>query len=256
MCIPALEEDGFDYASGFLHSLVPNVVIYAGNNPELLTSKISKLSNHQIKPFSEYVLGATYEKNTIFYGATTCATCNGLVGEKEFVFTDLVSEMKEQALCTNCGSGDVTKYAPVIKDLGFSYFQITHYVMHDIAINHASLEVYNSKVGNDKQISSFGVLTVLKSNAIDGKAFTDDGIAKDKVKHIDFSQSNYQKYDILSMKVGGLNPELNTDDGVSYADLEIYICGFVKLGNTIYYINNGASDTLIGEITFNSLTSK
>ena len=154
MCIPALEEDGFDYASGFLHSLVPNVVIYAGNNPELLTSKISKLSNHQIKPFSEYVPGATYEKNTIFYGATTCSTCNGLVGEKEFVFDSFVTEMKEQALCTHCGGGDVTKFAPVITDLGFSFAEYSHTILHDIAVNYKSLEIYNSMIG-DKYLIIF-----------------------------------------------------------------------------------------------------
>ena len=253
MCIPALEEDGFDYASGFLHSLVPNVVIYAGNNPELLTSKISKLSNHQIKPFSEYVPGATYEKNTIFYGATTCSTCNGLVGEKEFVFDSFVTEMKEQALCTHCGGGDVTTFAPVLKDLGFSSSEYSYSILHDIAVNYKSLNIYNEKIGDDKQISSYGVLAVLKDNVDESNtAFDNDGNAKNKVKHIDFSSDNYPNFDIWSMKVSGLNPESTTSNNVSYADLEIYICGFIKAGDTVYYINNGASTTLQGATTLNA----
>ena len=93
----------------------------------------------------------------------------------------------------------------------------------------------------------------MKSNVDEtGVAFTDNGTAKDKVKHVDFSTKTVS-YDIITMKVNGLNPELTTDQGVSYGDLEIYICGFIKVGDKTYYINDTSSEKLFGEITYNSL---
>ena len=253
MVFPAFEDGKCSLSSSTLHSSYPNVVIYGGDNYEFLKSKISNLKNYEVQPFSNYVPGTTYAKNTIFYGATTCSTCNGLVGEKEFVFDSFVTEMKEQALCTHCGGGDVTKFAPVITDLGFSFAEYSHTILHDIAVNYKSLEIYNSMIGDGKQISSYGVLAVLKNNVDESNtAFDADGNAKNKVKHIDFSADNYPNYDIWSMKVSGLDPELTTNDGVSYADLEIYICGFIKAGNTVYYISNGASTVLHGETTLNT----
>lgn len=253
MIFPTLTEGSCSISRSMLHNLKPNVVIYEGNNPEFLKSSIGNFSNYDIQPFSSYVPGTTYSKNTIFYGATTCSTCNGLVGEKEFVFDSFVTEMKEQALCTHCGGGDVTKFAPVITDLGFSFAEYSHTILHDIAVNYKSLEIYNKMIGDGKQISSYGVLAVLKNNVDESNtAFNADGNAKNKVKHIDFSADNYPNYDIWSMKVSGLDPKLTTNDGVSYADLEIYICGFIKAGNTVYYISNGASTVLHGETTLNT----
>ena len=239
--------------SDFLHDIKPKVIIYAGSNYDYLKGLSSDFTNYQIKPFSEYVPNTAYDTNTIFYGADTCKTCNGLFGGKEFVFTDMVSEMKDQNLCTNCGGGDVTAYAPILKDLGHTFSVYSNSIMHDIAVNHASLALYNSKMSEDKQITSYGVLAVLKSNVDDATAFDSNGTVKNKVKHIDFSESNYPDFDIWSMKIGGLNPEAKTDAGISYADLEIYICGFMKLGDTVYYINNGTSTTLSGATTLNAL---
>ena len=252
LIMPKVSNDAAGFNTAPFNGAFPEVVIYAGENYTAITETGKIFAGYTVKHISEYDPTKTYTGKNLFYGATTCSNCNGLLGDTEFIFTDPTTNLREQRLCTHCGEGDVTNYAPIFKDLGYSFSLYSNSVLHNVAICHKSLQLYNEKFP-DEQISAYGILTVLKSNVDEtGVAFTDNGTAKDKVKHVDFSTKTVS-YDIITMKVNGLNPELTTDQGVSYGDLEIYICGFIKVGDKTYYINDTSSEKLFGEITYNSL---
>lgn len=251
MVFPALTEGQCSISKTTLHNLKPNVVIYAGNNPEFLKSSINNFSQYDVQPFENYVPGTTYAKNTIFYGADTCDTCNGLIGEREFVFTSLAEVMKDQALCTNCGAGDVTTYPAVFTNLGFATFDINHSITQGFVICKASLELYNEKFP-ESQVSEYGLVAVAKSRVdSENTAFDSEGNNKTGVTSIEMSNRGY---DLIEARITGFDPSQTLDDGTSYADVELYINAYVYVGDTIYYLSNGQSGTtLTGAVTYNSV---
>ena len=254
LVLPALDEsDSID--SSALWDRTPNVVIYAGDNPDYIKSAFSKLSGCEVKPFSEYVAGTTYAKNTIFYGADTCDTCNGLVGEKEFIFTSLANEMKDQQLCTHCGKGDVTTYPAVFTNLGYSKFDGTYTLLQGFAICKSSLELYTEKFPEQK-IEAYGLLAVAESRVdSEGTAFNSDGTAKAGVNYVKMSDRNY---DLIEMRLTGLNPDSYTDETntTSFADVKVYLCAYIVVGDTTYCMSNGqVSETLVNSVSYNSVNS-
>ena len=251
MVFPALTEGQCSISKTTLHNLKPNVVIYAGNNPEFLKSSINNFSQYDVQPFENYVPGTTYSKNTIFYGADTCDTCNGLVGEREFVFTSLAEVMKDQVLCTNCGAGDVTTYPAVFTNLGFSKFAPTNSVIQGFAICKDSLDLYNEKFP-EAQINGYGLLAVVKSNAQNGTAFNEEGVANKGVASVDMSERGY---DLIEMRVTGLaSDSFVPDTEIALSDVELYLNAYIVVGDTIYYMSRGqVSTTLVDAFTYNSI---
>ena len=251
MVFPALTEGQCSISKTMLHNLRPNVVIYAGNNPEFLKSSINNFSQYDIQPFSNYVAGKTYSKNTIFYGADTCDTCNGLVGKREFVFTSLAEVMKDQVLCTNCGGGDVTTYPAVFTNFGFSKFAPTNSIIQGFAICQDSLDLYNEKFP-EAQINGYGLLAVVKSNAQNGTAFDEQGVANKGVACVDMFERGY---DLIEMRVTGLvNDSFVPNTEIALSDVELYLNAYIVVGDTIYYMSRGqVSTTLVDAFTYNSI---
>ncbi|MBR2444080.1 MAG: leucine-rich repeat domain-containing protein [Clostridia bacterium] len=253
MFIPAMTEENFGLASGFLHSLVPNVVFYTGDNPTILKSNVSKLANHSIESFENYDPTKTYT-NTIFYNAVTCSNCNGMPGEREFVFVDATLPMKDQTLCTHCGKGDITEYAPIFIPRGYSYslYGESKRISAGVAINFDSYELYNSMVDESKKITSYGLLATLKSSVSDtGCAFDENG-ERAGVAAVEFSKPTYTKYNIMDMVVTGFTDQ--EYNGVKLTDTEVYIAAFYKIGDTYYYITEeNVGTTLQTAKSFNQL---
>ena len=81
MVLPAIDES-ISFDGGFLHNIAPRVIIYAGDNYEWLISNKYDLRNYVAEPFENYDPNVTPSKNTIYYGATTCKSCNGLLHKR------------------------------------------------------------------------------------------------------------------------------------------------------------------------------
>lgn len=252
MFIPAMTEENFGLASGFLHTLVPNVVFYTGDNPAILKSKVSKLANHSIESFENYDPTKTYT-NTIFYNAVTCSNCNGMPGEREFVFTDATSVMKDQELCTHCEKGNVVTYPAIFVSLGYSHASYASYkgIIFGSAINFDSLDVYNSNVDEAEKITTYGLLAVVKATLGEDNVAFDANGAKAGVAYVPYSEKTV-KYDLLEMAVVGLTDEVYND--VKLTDMEIYIAAYYKIGDDYYYITGEKASSVLEEAkSFNQL---
>ena len=179
--MPAIDET-HKISTGFLYSTRPNVVIYSGDNVEYFKSVFSSLSAYDVQPFENYVPGTTYAKNTIFYGSgNTCTECNGLLGEKGFIYDDLLSEMADGQRCTHCKKQITTQtYESVFVDLGYSSANINGVcsIVQGFKVNRNSLNVYNEK--QDDDIVSFGVVAAAAIKVY-GTAFDENGEAKEGV---------------------------------------------------------------------------
>ena len=251
LVMPAVDENTTGI-SGFLYSTRPNVIIYSGDNVEYFVTLHSAFANYDVKPFSEYVEGTTYAKNTIFYGSgNTCADCNGLV-EKEanFKYVDLLTEMKVSCACTHCGTENVTeRYEAVFVDLGYSAANINgvYSIMQGFKVNYESIDVYGEKLGTE--ISEFGVIAVADFK-VDGTAFNDDGTVKNGVVHCVTSARN----DLLNIKVTGLSADATLSDGTSQLDAKLHACAYVKAGEEIYYVSEGYVGTTLGNaVSYNDI---
>ena len=251
LIMPAVDENTTG-VNNFLHSTKPNVIIYSGDNVEYFVTLHSYFANYDVKPFSEYVEGTTYAKNTIFYGSgNTCADCNGFVEkDSSFKYVDLLTEMKVSRACTHCGVENVTeRYEAVFVDLGYSAANINgvYSIMQGFKVNYESIDAYGEKVG--AVISEFGVIAVADYK-IDGTAFDEDGVVKSGVVHCVTSARN----DLLSIKVTGLSADATLPDGTSQLDAKLHACAYVKAGDEIYYISEGYVGTTLGNaISYNDI---
>lgn len=242
MILPAIDEsDNFD--GGFLHNIAPKVIIYAGDNYQWLIENKYDLRNYDAQPFSEYDSGKTYSKNTIFYGATTCDKCNGLLGDKGFIYKDLLTEMKYGQACTHCAKENITEtYAPVFVDLGYSTYNVggSCSILQGFKIDYDSVAIYNENFV-DAQIGEFGVLAVAAKN-VDTVAFDENGEALDGV--LDYAiQTGLNYFDI---RVIGIPENGMLDENTAYVDAKLHMCAYVYVGDTIYYITEGYAGSVLG----------
>lgn len=252
--LPSIAKDNTSIHAEAIHGTYPAVVIYSGTEYEHLTSSGKLFASYTVKPYSEFDPNTTYKTRTFFYGATTCQYCNGMPGEKEFVFENATLPMKDQTLCTHCGKGDVTEYAPIFIPRGYSYslYGESKRISAGVAINFDSYELYNSKVDESKKITSYGLLATLKSSVSDtGCAFDENG-ERAGVAAVEFSKPTYTKYNIMDMVVTGFTDQ--EYNGVKLTDTEVYIAAFYKIGDTYYYITEeNVGTTLQTAKSFNQL---
>lgn len=217
-------------------------------------------SSTQFVDFSTYNPNTDYSKNnycTVFYNTpttTTCPKCNGIMGATEFIFENATLPMKDQTLCTHCGNGSVTSYAPIFIPRGYSYslYGESKSISAGVAINFDSYELYNSMVDESKKITSYGLLATLKSSVSDtGCAFDENG-ERAGVAAVEFSKPTYTKYNIMDMVVTGFTDQ--EYNGVKLTDTEVYIAAFYKIGDTYYYITEeNVGTTLQTAKSFNQL---
>lgn len=244
-------DDTHKISTGFLHSTRPNVIIYSGDNVDFFKGQFSSLSGYDVQPFDTYVPGTTYKTNTIFYGADkTCPECNGLLGEKGFIYDNLLSEMADGQRCTYCNKQSTTKtYDPVFVNFGYSTANINGIcsIVHGFKVNRASLSTYNEKLEND--ITEFGVLAA-SAVKISDTAFDVNGEAKDGVVFATIKEVN----DHFDIKITNILENETVDGETAYTDAMFHLCAYVKAGNRIYYISAGYVGTSLGQaISYNTV---
>ncbi|MBQ7906851.1 MAG: leucine-rich repeat domain-containing protein [Clostridia bacterium] len=251
--LPEIAESNTGINAGAIHEYFPKVVIYSGDTYSHLLASGALFSSYTAKPFSEFDPNTTYTTKTFFYGADTCSKCNGMPGEKEFVFEGATLPMKDQELCTHCGFGDVTSYPAIITPLGYSYsyYGDSKAIDSGIAIDFEALELYNSKVPEESKITSYGLVAVLKANVGDGTAFDANGERKAGVIQVAFSEKEI-KYDIISMNIGGFTDEEYNE--VKLTDTEVYIAAYYFIDGKAYYITGKTEAQSLSEaVTYNQL---
>lgn len=249
MVLPAIDES-ISFDGGFLHNVYPRVIIYAGDNYEWLISNKYDLRGYAAEPFANYNPSVTPSKNTIYYGATTCSSCNGLLTDEGFNFTSLTEGMFTGSMCTNCGKQNVKEsYKAVFECLGYSKSLTTGSMVQGFIMNNASVEVLEN---NGYDIGNFGVLVVAVDTLGDSNvAFDEDGNAKGGVVLVDGQKF---QYDIFSIKVTNIPLEGSLPNGTAYTDALLYMCAFVELDGVINYISSGvAGETLSDAISYNKI---
>ena len=248
-----LPSDVSNFTSSLLSSTNVTVVIYPGANASDATSKISALSGHTAVPFSEYDPNATYTTKTIFYGATTCSSCNGLLGEKGFIFKDLLTEMNVGQECTYCGKGNYTEtYAPVFVDLGYSVFELDGRcsIMQGFKVDYDSFEIYNENC--EAKLDTFGVLAVA-DRRVENVAFDENGIALTGVLKYEVKSG----HDYFEIKIANIPANEMLDEETYYADAKFHLCAYVTVGDEIYYISEKHVSTVLGEsVSYNEKVEK
>ena len=248
--LPEIAEDNTTIHPEAMHDTNPKVVIYAGTSYEHLTGSGKLFSKYTVKPFSEYDPSVTYTEKTFFYGADTCDTCNGLLGEESFKYTDLLSEMKVSTACTNCVAENVSEsYAPVFVDLGYSTFELNGYcsIVQGFKVNYGSVDKYNEQLEAD--ILSFGVLAVAQSKVGD-VAFDENGNALAGV----LTSQIKSGHDYFDIKVVNIPLNEMVDENTAYADAKLHLCAYVVIGDEIYYVTEGYFGKSLGDaVSYNSL---
>lgn len=216
-------------------------VIYPGSAEDFGNiTGISALGTVEMADFADYTFGTLPSKRTVYCGATLCQGCNGIMGEKGFIFKDFLSEMKDGQKCLHCGN-EITSmtYAPVFVDLGYSVFTLNGYasIMQGFKVDYDSLEVYNNNFTN-AQIGEFGVLAVAGAN-IDKVAFDENGEALDGVVAWEITSGhNYFEIKLINIPV---------NETTNYGDIDFHLCAYARVGEAIYYIAEDYIGTELGE---------
>ncbi len=215
-------------------------VIYPGSAEDFGNiTGISALGTVEMADFADYTFGTLPSKRTVYYGASTCKGCNGIMGEKGFIFKDFLSEMKDGQKCLHCGN-EITSmtYAPVFVDLGYSAFTLNGYasIMQGFKIDYYSLEIYNKNFP-DAQIGEFGVLAVAGAN-IDKVAFDENGEALDGVVAWEITSGhNYFEIKLINIPF---------NETTNYGHVEFHLCAYARVGEAIYYITEDYVGTELG----------
>ncbi len=226
-------------------------IIYKGSKESFeALSGISALGTVEYKDFSEYVHGTLPATRTVYYGATTCDLCNGILGEESFKFASVLDEMRVSTACIHCNSEDVKEtFDPVIVDLGYSTFESNGKcsIVHGYKVEYDSIEKYNAEF-SDNQISAIGVLAVADSK-VEDVAFDENGNALAGV--ISYEMKTNHNY--VEIKVIGISSEEKLETGEAYTDVKLYMCAYVSIGGEIYYISNDSVANVLGNaVSYNS----
>lgn len=129
--------------------------------------------------------------------------------------------------CTNEGCTVVDKSnetAKIFKWIGYSRNEIagSEAIMNSFGVNRTALDEYN-KYAQEK-ITEYGLTAAIAESVTDGDIF-----ASNKGVSVDFTNRGY---DVFEMKVSGL-----TDDTKKATAL--YVTAYIKIGDTVYYAENG-----------------
>ncbi len=207
MVFPELDETS-SFSSGTFYGTYPELVIYAGDKDScekyLVGTEDDKklLYGYNVLPISEYDSSKTYTGKNLFYGATTCSNCNGLLEDGEsFIYKDYLSEFGMGQGCTNCDNVTMTKkYDPMFTCLGYSKAEDANDEFTiGYTVNFDSVKFYEEMTSNEISCGMYIALyDVLGTNDI----LNADATATEGVLKIDLSGTKYNKFSakVLNIK--------------------------------------------------------
>ena len=156
-------------------------------------------------------------------------------GENEKLF----SKGNVCSTCSKCTYSIIEKeIGQLVKSLGYSYS--SNAVMQGFVIDQKALKEYEDFYGIGL---SYGLVATGASNVTDGKLL--EAERKATVEY-----TNKKSFDIFEMKISGFASD-------EQKNLSIYVCGYVRIGESTYYLNNGVSseDATDFSITYNSIAN-
>ena len=234
-----LPSDVSNFTGTLLSATSVTVVVYPGADASVAKSKISALSGHTAVDFSEYDPDATYTSKTIFYGATTCKACNGILGETSFKYENLLTEMKVSAACTHCGNENVKEsFAPVFVDLGYSAFELngSFSIVHGYKVDRASISKYNEMFA-DNQITTLGVFAASDSKV--GDVAFENGAPLEGVIKCEIGSD----VDCFEIKIVGISAENKST--------LLHLGAYVNVGDTTRYVSEeGDNEKLDAAVSY------
>ena len=145
-------------------------------------------------------------------------------------------------ICTSCSKCTYSiiekEIGQLVKSLGYSYSPSA--VMQGFVVNQDALKEYEEFYGISL---SYGLIATGASNVTDGKLL--EAERKATVEY-----TNKKSFDIFEMKISGFASD-------EQKNLSIYVCGYVRIGESTYYLNNGVSseDATDFSITYNSIAN-
>ncbi len=199
LVMPEVSEDSTGFNTAPFNGAFPEVVIYAGENYEAVTATGKMFSSYTAKPISEYDPTKTYTGRNLFYGATTCSKCNGLLAEEEtFNFTDYFSAFNKGKVCTHCLDVDKTaESGAMFEYFGYSVPQNgAEGIAVKYTVNTKAIENYNEMTG---KTLTYGLYAVTKKAVGESDIINADGtvVAGALVAEVP------SKYVIMELKMAG-----------------------------------------------------
>ena len=146
--------------------------------------------------------------------------------------------------CQNCNTqnGEPTIINPLFTDKGYSVCLFETGIVYSYITNSDAIDTYKSLVSSDFEYG-------LVASKFEGTPLSyENGAAVAGNGTISANMTKRQDYKYLEIKVVGLSSE--------HLDTKIVCCGYVRLGEEIYYISiDGTSQSAQGK-TYNSLNSE
>ena len=175
----------------------------------------------------------TYGKTILVYNYSACeAFYNGEhdVAENytlEYVGERLLSAAVKSKACSKCiFKVDRTDLAPLFESLGYSSY-VDGTITQGYKMNSDLLGDYEDVLGD----ITYGVIAAADKRADDEREGGVDIFSLEKYLSHDLGKSPYDHFDI---KIGGITEE--------HINTYLFFCAYVKIGEEIYYINNGKCD--------------
>lgn len=231
LVMPAVDEQTTGI-NNFLYGTKPNVIIYAGDNVDYFKGLSGNFSGYDVQPFENYVPGTTYAKNTIFYGATTCKFCNGLLEDERFSFTGYENDFYFASKCTNCQKESVSQsYEAMFKNSGYSFAEYEKGVITlGIKVNNESVARYEEITGESVKYGLYAATEKILGN---NEIMDESGKMLDGVITAEMPKD---KFSILGIKLFGFNTEEQRN---ALFTIGVYVISEKNEIKTVSYIQDG-----------------
>ena len=203
MVFPEVDETA-SFSNSTFYGQYPEVVIYSGDKTSCESYLVGNESNkkllygYTVKHISEYDPTKTYTGKNLFYGATTCDKCNGILGDEKFNFTGYENEFYFASQCTHCEKETVSKrYDPMFTNLGSSAAEYEDIMSVNYKVNAQSILEYE-KITGEKV--NYGVFAVRADKIGTNDIFDVEGNELSGVIAADITGTNFN---LFSLKIAG-----------------------------------------------------
>ena len=208
MVFPELDETS-SFSSSTFFGTYPEVVIYSGDKTScesyLVGTESSKklLYGYTVKHISEYDPTKTYTGKNIFYGATTCEFCNGLLEDKRFNFTGYENDFYYASKCTNCKKDNISEYYDAMfKNSGYSFPEYEEGVITlGFRVNDESIAAYEKITG---EIVKYGLYAATEKILGDNDIVGENG---EILSGVITAEMPKDQFSVLGIKIFGFNTD-------------------------------------------------
>ena len=229
LVMPAVDEQTTGI-NNFLYGTKPNVIIYAGDNVDYFKGLSGNFSDYDVQPFENYVPGTTYAKNTIFYGATTCEFCNGIMEDERFDFSGYENSFFFASRCSNCEKDNVREsYEPMFINSGYSFAEYMDGVITlGFKVNNASIAKYEEITGEKVRYGLYAATEQVLGNS---DVIGENG---EFLSGIIIAEMPEDKFSILGIKIHGFDTDAQKNAPFT---IGVYVISDKENVKTVSYVH-------------------